>query len=1072
MGGVSWARSEAVDSTNTRTAADDSAGQPALPPRPQRLSAPLQRRDPDRYELLGEHGRGGLGTVTRAHDKELGRNVAIKELIRRGDAGEIRFLREAMITARLEHPGIVPVHEAGQWPDGTPFYVMKLVAGQPLKAMIARCASVADRMALLHHVVAIADAIAYAHKRKIIHRDLKPSNVIVGDFGETVVIDWGLAKDLSEADDSAPTEERDPYRAPAASDLTEAGEVLGTPMYMAPEQWRGERIDQRADVFAIGAMLWELCSRHRVPPAEPRQRNKLLRGANVDADLIAIIGKALASNPAHRYQNAGELASDLRAFTSGARVTSRRYSLAGVAVHWIQHHRAIAAIAAAALVLGVIGATVYVRNIGVERDRSEALRHKSDRANDELVLQNAELLMLRDPSAVVDALASYRGEDTVRRDLLLAEASGRGVAAARFAPHSNNVFFVHRERDGSIYTLGEDRRVVVTKNGVSITLATDASQTGVYAYRSGALAYAAAPTGVAVLDLATRAVKRLGTAQPINLALSTDGALLAALNTGGRLLVWNLASSELVHDANLGDAFLIEFSGSTLVAQSATELMTIDLAARTPLTKRPLKLASLAAAGGLIAGGDDAGTVTLRDHTLAPIASASVCRSTVVNVHIVERRNLVIFACSERSAGVAHYDVRAGTLAVDYTTKLEGSPLYADSDPDGRRMSVIVEPSTVLVVDLESRVARTLRGHRSRITTIGAPSDDALHLVTGDSDGHVRVWSWEPTAARTLVQAPLPIYGAASAPDGRVIVTDGFEGIVRRIDLATGAMAELSGHTSEGVIRTRFASDGRSFLSIGHDGEVRVWDARTNDTVRVFAGHRGMVPDAKYVSADKIASAGVDGRLLLWSARGTDSKQLLARPQALTMLEILVDRVVVSDATNAVFEAAFDGTSRQIVPPSTDTITLLRASSNGTLFAIGRASGAVAVYSTTGDHQVSTSTITGSVHQIQFDPRNRDLAIQSDAGFVRIVGLGGRALPWRELALDGRDVAYSPDGDTLGIITGSGASWFYAIPDDRWRFSPDHRAAPISGRFTADGKRFVSTDVSGALIATDLQGRR
>src|SRR5882762_7519124 len=135
--------------------------------------------------------------VSRTWPRLISSFIAIKELIKRGHVRETRFLREALITARLEHPGIVPVHEAGRWPDGTPFYAMKLVAGRSLRELIAERPTVDERLWLLHHVVAVADAIAYAHGRSIIHRDLKPANVIVGDFGETIVIDWGLAKDLT-----------------------------------------------------------------------------------------------------------------------------------------------------------------------------------------------------------------------------------------------------------------------------------------------------------------------------------------------------------------------------------------------------------------------------------------------------------------------------------------------------------------------------------------------------------------------------------------------------------------------------------------------------------------------------------------------------------------------------------------------------------------------------------------------------------------------------------------------------------------------------------------------------------
>src|SRR5678815_4226438 len=153
--------------------------------------------NPERYSILGEHGRGATGCVSRAHDRKLGRDIAIKELISRGPLNEVRFMREALITARLEHPGIVPVYEAGCWPDGTPFYAMKLVAGRSLRDLLVECKTVDERIPLLHHVIAVADAIAYAHGHNIIHRDLKPANVVVGDFGETVVIDWGLAKDLT-----------------------------------------------------------------------------------------------------------------------------------------------------------------------------------------------------------------------------------------------------------------------------------------------------------------------------------------------------------------------------------------------------------------------------------------------------------------------------------------------------------------------------------------------------------------------------------------------------------------------------------------------------------------------------------------------------------------------------------------------------------------------------------------------------------------------------------------------------------------------------------------------------------
>src|SRR4051812_7549501 len=144
------------------------------------------------YRPEREIARGGMGRIVAAEDLRLGRAVALKELIDPVAEQRGRFQREALITARLQHPGIVPVYEAGRWPSGDPFFAMKLVSGRPLDRVIAEAATLADRLALLPRLAAAADAIAYAHSQRVIHRDLKPANVLIGEFGETVVIDWGL----------------------------------------------------------------------------------------------------------------------------------------------------------------------------------------------------------------------------------------------------------------------------------------------------------------------------------------------------------------------------------------------------------------------------------------------------------------------------------------------------------------------------------------------------------------------------------------------------------------------------------------------------------------------------------------------------------------------------------------------------------------------------------------------------------------------------------------------------------------------------------------------------------------
>src|SRR5688572_20774781 len=269
---------------------------------------PISADDPERYEQIREHARGGLGRVVRAVDKRLGRTVAVKELLRRGHSvgDEARFLREAMITARLEHPGIVPVHEAGRWPNGDPYYVMKLVEGRTLKELIANHKTLRDRLHLLPHVIAIADAVGYAHSQGVIHRDLKPSNVIVGEFGETIVVDWGLARDRKR---DLPEPTQDMILAAGSGVSTISGRVVGTPAYMSPEQARGELVDERADVYAIGAVLYELLTgqppHHDETPQATLERviegppqPLALLAPHAPSELATIVGKAMARVPA------------------------------------------------------------------------------------------------------------------------------------------------------------------------------------------------------------------------------------------------------------------------------------------------------------------------------------------------------------------------------------------------------------------------------------------------------------------------------------------------------------------------------------------------------------------------------------------------------------------------------------------------------------------------------------------------------------------------------------------------------------------------------------------------------
>jgi serine/threonine protein kinase len=268
-------------------------------------------------------GRGGMGSVYLAEDRELDRQVAVKVLTAASaDAGMAERLRqEARILARLEHPGIVPIHDVGTLPDGRLYYVMKRIRGVRLDEFVRRGAGLGDKLRIFERV---CDAVAFAHAHGIVHRDLKPENIMVGEFGEMLVLDWGVAKLLqpTEVAPDSPTsleESTDPPR----GGRTLHGTVLGTPGYMAPEQARGDvdRIDARTDVFALGAMLQVVLG---ASPGADTAGQAPRWPATVPRRLRAVCLKAQAADPAARYMDASSLAADIARFRAGLPVEAHR----------------------------------------------------------------------------------------------------------------------------------------------------------------------------------------------------------------------------------------------------------------------------------------------------------------------------------------------------------------------------------------------------------------------------------------------------------------------------------------------------------------------------------------------------------------------------------------------------------------------------------------------------------------------------------------------------------------------------------------------------------------------------
>ncbi|MDX2051255.1 MAG: protein kinase [Polyangiaceae bacterium] len=847
----------------------------------------LTPEHPQRYVSSFEVGRGGIGRVFIASDRHLNRSVAVKELLLARNAvgnwrrqTELRFIREARITGQLEHPNIIGVHELGKRADGSLYYTMPVIQGRTLAKAIEECTTLVERLALMQHFRGACQAVAYAHSRGVIHRDIKPENVMIGQFGETIVLDWGLAKvtqpepaasSAGEEDRmslsgraislSPPERELDPVKGEGNA-LTLAGTVFGTPSYMSPEQALGQidELDERTDVWSLGAVLFTMLSGY--PPFDGSDPQQILRRVltapvpdlevlepEVPPELVAIVRKALCRDLAVRYATASELLAEVEAYLSGARVRAYRYSWWESASRWISRNRAAFAVAIAGTVSLLTFAVVYQVKLLKARDEA-LLAEKTAQSSAHSAAESARKAQLSLASLLVEKASNQvrAGDAATARDL------ARQALAIEESPLARGIYV--STSNVPLAVLEVSGHFSETCSVVSI----DRTGESVACLSGARVALWSAPTG------RLRWQAALAVNEPVSVYALDRGRVLVVAR-GGELEV--LDGEKVQHLAPIPRTFgsplrtaLSPDAAALAIVTSQQKLLLLDLT-RGTLDKKPdpqeeVSTLSFSRDGSTLALGGKRGGLVLLPLGTGESRHFTPHSGSVVALSFSPDGRFLATGSSDRTARV--WNLKS-LEEVSKSFIGDGAINAVDWSADSRTLVFGGEDRGVRVVDLrESAFGLTLPLAEGAVRAVQALEDGAR--VVSVTERMFRVWRRRAPKFPTRLVQSSNILSLSFDRTGDVLAAGLRETGICAFDLqqsrcSTRLPVELS------EVRTLSFEPKRRWLAAGGTGgDTMLWDLNTKLPIRVLPGNAGGTRGSAF-SADGryLATVGKSGAL-------------------------------------------------------------------------------------------------------------------------------------------------------------------------------------------------------------------